>query len=167
MARRIRDPSIPHPTQENLLAVIGAVKEGLEIGQRLRGREGDSFVRYEEFQAFTGGQTVTNLSAHVEDTDNPHQVTAAQIGAEPEGAAQTVQNNLNAHAADGTIHVEPGSAVGDVVEWTANGKWEATSRLTDLEAIIDIIAEAVGVVFVTHNGETVTHNGEVVYYIEN
>jgi len=43
-------------------------------------------------------------SAHAARTDNPHGVTAAQVGADPAGAAATVQSNLDAHAANAAAH---------------------------------------------------------------
>lgn len=164
--RRFRDPSIPHPTQANTLPVLVALKESVEIAQRLRGNEGDSFLRKSEFEAYTGGSTVIGLETHVTDTNNPHSVTAAQIGADSEGAAQNVQNNLDAHITDQEVHITGDPDIGDIAEWDGEA-WVPSSRLTDLEAIVEILAAAAGLVFVEHNGETVTHNGEVVYYIGN
>jgi hypothetical protein len=43
-----------------------------------------------------------NLSLHEADFTNPHQVTAAQAGADPAGSADAVQGNLNDHEADFT-----------------------------------------------------------------
>jgi len=46
-----------------------------------------------------GGTPVSQLgqSAHVAATNNPHNVTAAQVGADASGAAAAVQTNLTAH----------------------------------------------------------------------
>jgi len=41
--------------------------------------------------------TLATSTTHVGRTDNPHSVTAAQIGADPSGSAATVQASLNAH----------------------------------------------------------------------
>ncbi|WP_293009542.1 MULTISPECIES: hypothetical protein [unclassified Oscillibacter] len=41
--------------------------------------------------------TLATSTAHVVRTDNPHSVTAAQVGADPSGSAAAVQANLNAH----------------------------------------------------------------------
>ena len=46
-----------------------------------------------------------NLTSHEADLANPHQVTAAQAGADPAGSASTVQGNLNTHAADTDLHI--------------------------------------------------------------
>ena len=41
--------------------------------------------------------TNTNLSNHTSNTSNPHNVTATQVGADPAGSAQGVQDNLDTH----------------------------------------------------------------------
>ena len=53
-----------------------------------------------------GGHEASELdqSSHLTDTSNPHHVTAAQAGADPAGAAASVQANLDAHAADPAAH---------------------------------------------------------------
>jgi len=53
-----------------------------------------------------GGFTSSQLdqSAHVAATNNPHGVTAAQVGAEVAGAAAAVQAALNTHAGDAAAH---------------------------------------------------------------
>jgi hypothetical protein len=43
-------------------------------------------------------------ASHLTDTNNPHNVTAAQVGADPAGSAAAVQNNLDIHAADPSAH---------------------------------------------------------------
>ena len=37
------------------------------------------------------------VSSHLEDKDNPHEVTAEQVGADPAGSAASVQGNLDVH----------------------------------------------------------------------
>lgn len=49
--------------------------------------------------------TRTELAAHTGDTQNPHGVTAAQVGADPTGSAAAVQASLNTHEADAVKHV--------------------------------------------------------------
>jgi hypothetical protein len=49
MTRTFTYPGIPNPTEDNLLEVVQALKESVEIGQRLRSREDDSFVTLAEF----------------------------------------------------------------------------------------------------------------------
>jgi len=44
-----RFPGIPNPTADNLLEVVRALKEAVEIGQRLRSVEGDSYTTYDEY----------------------------------------------------------------------------------------------------------------------
>jgi len=48
--------------------------------------------------------TALDQSAHLSDTNNPHNVTASQAGADPAGSAAAVQNNLDTHAADPAAH---------------------------------------------------------------
>jgi hypothetical protein len=43
-------------------------------------------------------------SSHVTDTNNPHNVTAAQAGADPAGSAAAVQSNLDSHGANPSAH---------------------------------------------------------------
>lgn len=38
-----------------------------------------------------------NLNNHINDQNNPHKVTAEQVGADPSGSASTVQENLTSH----------------------------------------------------------------------
>lgn len=51
-----------------------------------------------------GTDAAADLAAHAINKDNPHQVTAAQVGADPKGSAQSVktelQTALNEHTAD-------------------------------------------------------------------
>ena len=59
---------------------------------------------------YTGTEDTLNAAlagtpAHLADTDNPHGVTAEQAGADPAGAAQTVQSNLTAHMTDAVRHI--------------------------------------------------------------
>ena len=44
----------------------------------------------------------SNLDTHEADLTNPHQVTAAQAGADPAGSAAAVQDNLDTHISAGT-----------------------------------------------------------------
>ena len=41
-----------------------------------------------------------NLNAHTNDKNNPHGVTAKQVGADPAGSASAVQGNLNTHTSN-------------------------------------------------------------------
>jgi len=66
-----RYPGIVHPVQDNLLRAVTQLKESVEIGQRLRGKEGDSFVRYDELKALEtrlttliGDTMTTGLTVH-------------------------------------------------------------------------------------------------------
>ncbi len=43
-----------------------------------------------------------DLDDHTSDTSNPHNVTAAQAGADPVGSASSVQDNLDTHTSDTT-----------------------------------------------------------------
>jgi len=43
--------------------------------------------------------TATDIQNHFDSTNNPHSVTAAQVGADPVGTAAGVQSNLDTHAA--------------------------------------------------------------------
>lgn len=63
------------------------------------------------------GRDVSNdgllLDTHVADFGNPHNVTAAQAGADPAGSAATVQGNLNTHIADtGNPHMVTAAQAG-------------------------------------------------------
>jgi len=48
------------------------------------------------------------LDAHIADTGNPHDVTALQVGADALGSAATVQQNLENHSTDITVHFTEG-----------------------------------------------------------
>lgn len=50
--------------------------------------------------ADTDAATKGQLDTHIGNTSNPHSVTAAQVGADPVGSAQAVQDNLDTHEAD-------------------------------------------------------------------
>lgn len=59
---------------------------------------------------YTGTEEALNaaladMPGHLADKDNPHGVTAEQVGADPAGAAQTVQGNLQAHITDAVKHI--------------------------------------------------------------
>jgi hypothetical protein len=51
----------------------------------------------------------SNLTGHILDTNNPHEVTAEQIGADVAGSAEAVQTSLGQHTGDATIHFTEGS----------------------------------------------------------
>lgn len=51
-------------------------------------------------QAAAEATAAAALAGHTSDTDNPHEVTAAQAGADPTGSADAVQANLDTHEAD-------------------------------------------------------------------
>ena len=51
------------------------------------------------------GTGSAELAAHIANKNNPHNVTAEQVGADVSGAAATVQSNLNAHSGDTTKHI--------------------------------------------------------------
>lgn len=61
----------------------------------------------------------SNLTAHINDTDNPHQVTAAQAGADPAGTSQTLQNNL----VNGTVIPMKVQQAGQQVTVTTSTTW--------------------------------------------
>lgn len=65
-------------------------------------------------QGIDGGtQTAqTNLTSHVNNKNNPHMVTAAQVGADLAGSANAVQANLNAHI--GNTNNPHGVTVGQI-----------------------------------------------------
>lgn len=46
------------------------------------------------------------LENHLEDENNPHKVTAKQVGADPEGSAAEVQQKLQNHEEDTAAHVQ-------------------------------------------------------------
>lgn len=50
--------------------------------------------------AFSGAAAQTDLTAHINNKSNPHNVTAEQAGADPAGSAQAVQSNLTVHIND-------------------------------------------------------------------
>lgn len=54
----------------------------------------------------TGLAKSSDLSSHVLDTGNPHAVTALQAGADPAGSASAVQDALDLHTGDSTVHYE-------------------------------------------------------------
>lgn len=45
-------------------------------------------------EAFTGAASQTNLTSHINNKSNPHNVTASQVGADPAGSAAAVQSVL-------------------------------------------------------------------------
>lgn len=45
------------------------------------------------------------LAAHIANKNNPHNVTAEQVGADTSGSAAAVQSNLNTHSGDTTKHI--------------------------------------------------------------
>ncbi len=81
------------------------------------------------------GQPASNYdqSGHVTDTGNPHNVTAAQAGADPSGAAATVQGNLNTHAADASAHHTKTSSFTELTDTAAEAQIPSTiARDTEL-----------------------------------
>lgn len=58
-------------------------------------------VKKEDFDpAGSAAAVQENLTSHVGDKNNPHGVTAAQVGADPAGSAEAVQESLTAHMSD-------------------------------------------------------------------
>ena len=45
-------------------------------------------------------KAITELISHIANKNNPHGVTATQVGADPSGSASAVQNNLNTHTSN-------------------------------------------------------------------
>lgn len=46
-----------------------------------------------------------DVPAHIANKNNPHDITAAQAGADPAGAAEAVQSNLDGHTGNSTVHI--------------------------------------------------------------
>ena len=65
-----------------------------------------------------------DVPAHIANKGNPHGVTAAQAGADPAGAAETVQSNLNGHTGNITVHITEAERT----SW--NGKADAPKSVT-------------------------------------
>lgn len=78
--------------------------------------------------------TLTTSAAHVGRTDNPHSVTAAQVGADPSGSAAAVQSNLNAHAGNTTAHLTAAE----------RAAWNGKANTTTLTAIVPVAWAASG-----------------------
>lgn len=51
------------------------------------------------------GTGSAELAAHIANKNNPHNVTAEQVGADTSGSAAAVQSNLNTHSGDTTKHI--------------------------------------------------------------
>ena len=80
----------------------------------------------------------TALNSHIQNKNNPHGVTAEQVGADKAGTAEakakTVQNNLDTHASDkSNPHTVTAAQVGaDVVGSAAAVKTELTAKISEL-----------------------------------
>lgn len=84
----------------------------------------------------------TNLSNHEQDFLNPHQVTAAQVGADPTGSAAAVQTNLDTHESDlANPHQVTQSQVGlgNVDNTSDLDKPVSTATQTELDSKLDSI----------------------------
>ena len=97
-----------------------------------------------------GIATDEELLAHTSRTDNPHSVTAGQVGADPAGSAGSVQSNLDTHIADNTNpHSVTAAQVGsyttaqtdtlvqDAINALLDGAPDALNTLNELAAAIN------------------------------
>lgn len=57
----------------------------------------DAYIAGQMIDADSNAISVADVVGHIADTNNPHSVTAAQVGADASGAASTVQGNLDTH----------------------------------------------------------------------
>lgn len=73
------------------------------------------------------GTAQSSLAAHINNKENPHGTTAAQVGADPAGSAAGVQANLTAHEGDAVKHIT-------AEERTA---WNGKANAADLTAHIN------------------------------
>lgn len=85
----------------NLLAAGSTVLSSNQYGDALpdAGTAGRVFFKKSD------GSDMEAINAHITDENNPHKVTAAQVGADVSGSAATVQNNLDNHSSDTTKHI--------------------------------------------------------------
>jgi len=76
------------------------------------------------------------LDAHTGDTNNPHSVTATQVGADPAGSASAVQANLDTHTSDTsnphsvTAEQAGAQAVSDITHHITQAGWIRIAKLT-------------------------------------
>lgn len=80
----------------NLLAAGSTVLSSNQYGDALptAGTAGRVFFKKSD------GSDMEAINAHITDENNPHKVTAAQVGADVSGSAAAVQSNLTAHISD-------------------------------------------------------------------
>lgn len=80
----------------NLFAAGSTVLSSNQYGETLptAGSAGRVFFKKSD------GSDMEAINAHITDENNPHKVTAAQVGADTSGSAATVQSNLTTHISD-------------------------------------------------------------------
>ena len=85
----------------NLLAAGSTVLSSNQYGDALptAGTAGRVFFKKSD------GSDMEAINAHITDENNPHKVTAAQVGADVSGSAAAVQSNLDNHSSDTTKHI--------------------------------------------------------------
>lgn len=74
--------------------------------------------------------TINAINLHVQNQENPHGVTAAQVGADPEGTAETLVSN---HNSDESAHTDIRQLIEDEAATRASADEELDSRI-DSEA---------------------------------
>lgn len=79
LKRNLAYPAIPEPNNNNIIEVLEAMKEAIEIHERQRGRREDSFVKVSELD---GMEPTTNAAAvnFVANTSNISDDTATFDG---------------------------------------------------------------------------------------
>ena len=86
------------------------LKDKLVSGTGAQGSPGKSAYQTAVEAGYKGTEAAFNsalkdVPTHITNKNNPHGVTAAQAGADPAGAAETVQSNLNGHTGNTTVHI--------------------------------------------------------------
>jgi hypothetical protein len=82
-------------------------------------------VPEEDFRTAIGAAGTTNLTAHVDDTNNPHAVTPAQIGA-------LGTNHLTQTVTTNSTEIPSGAAVTDALAASTPGGYETVSNLATM-----------------------------------
>lgn len=83
-----------------------------------------------------GGGSEEKLTAHLENKNNPHGVTAAQVGADVAGSAATVQNNLDTHDSNTTKHITDAERTA----WNSKAAGSHTHSMSDITGLSAALA---------------------------
>lgn len=102
-----------------------------------------------------------NLTSHMNNQSNPHNVTAAQVGADPAGSASAVQGNLDAHTGNSGIHVIPQNKVYPL-SYSKSGAVHALTGLSGVSGTVSCVFTATAAYAA---GDTFTVDG-VAYTIQ-